>query len=88
MVMRFLRSGGEDRLQHVPTKLLEMLADDRHSFDVATAALLSGGDLEPVGRDLRATDQRVSARSPTRRSATCGATSSCTPASTALTTSR
>lgn len=59
MVMRFLRSGGEDRLQHVPTKLLEMLADDRHSFDVATAALLSGGDLEPVGRDLRATDQRV-----------------------------
>ena len=56
--MRFLR-GGEDRLRHIPTKLLEMLADDRHSFDVATAALLSGGELEPVGRDLRATDKRV-----------------------------
>ncbi len=58
MVMRFLR-GGEDRLQHIPTKVLEMLADDRHSFDVATAALLSGGDLETIGHDLRATDKRV-----------------------------
>ncbi len=58
MVMRFLR-GGEDRLRHIPTKLLEMLADDRHSFDVATAALLTGGDLETIGRDLRATDKRV-----------------------------
>ena len=59
MVMRFLRGGGEDRLQHIPNRLLEMLGDDRHSFDVATTALLFGGDLEAIGRDLRATDRRV-----------------------------
>lgn len=36
-----------------------MLADDRHSFDVATSALLTGADTSIVGPDLRATDARV-----------------------------
>lgn len=36
-----------------------MLADDRHSFDVATSALLTGADTSIVGPDLHATDARV-----------------------------
>jgi len=36
-----------------------MLADDRHSFDVATSALLTGADTSIVGPDLRESDGRV-----------------------------
>ena len=58
MVMRFLR-GGRDRLDNVPREIVDMLADGRHSFDVATSYLLSGGDREAIGADLRETDRRV-----------------------------
>ena len=59
MVLRFFRHSGGDRLEHAESKLLEMLADDRHSFDAATAALLTGADPAVVGPDLRVTDKRV-----------------------------
>ena len=59
MVLRFFRGSGEDRLEHAQSRLLQMLADDRHSFDVASSALLMGADTDVVGPDLRATDQRV-----------------------------
>jgi len=38
---------------------VQMLADDRHSFDVATSALLTGADTSIVGPDLRESDARV-----------------------------
>ena len=59
MVFRFFRGSGGDRLEHAESKLLEMLADDRHSFDAATSALLTGADASVVGPDLRVTDERV-----------------------------
>ena len=59
MVLKFFRGGGADGLEHAQSKLLEMLADDRHSFDVATSALLTGADPTVVGPDLSRTDQRV-----------------------------
>ena len=46
-------------LEHVQAILLEMLANDRHSFDLATSALLMGADPGAVGPDLRATDRLV-----------------------------
>jgi phosphate uptake regulator len=46
-------------MEHVQSVLLEMLADDRHSFDVATSSLLGGADSATVGADLRTTDGRV-----------------------------
>ncbi|MBW3562499.1 MAG: hypothetical protein KY437_08385 [Actinobacteria bacterium] len=57
--MRFFRGGGESRLEEVEADLQQMLADDRHSFDIATSALIGGADVEVVGPDLRETDHRV-----------------------------
>lgn len=59
MVMRYFRQSGDDRLEHVEQKLLSMLADDRHSFDLAASALLGGAAPETVGQELRDTDRRV-----------------------------
>lgn len=59
MVRRFFQGSGEHRMEHVQSVLVEMLANDRHSFDVATSALLDGADPETVGGDLRTTDHKV-----------------------------
>ncbi len=59
MVLRLFRGRGEDRLEHAGNKLLEMLANDRHSFDAAISALLGGADPTIVGRDLERTDRLV-----------------------------
>lgn len=57
MVMRFFRS--EDGLEQVERTLVQMLSDDRHSFDLAASAVLAGADPDTVGPDLRETDRRV-----------------------------
>ncbi|MDX1621484.1 MAG: PhoU domain-containing protein [Nitriliruptorales bacterium] len=59
MVLRFFRSEPGDRLEDIEARLLGMLSDDRHSFDIASGALLSGADPAVVGPDLRETDHRV-----------------------------
>ncbi len=59
MVLRFFKGGGEDQLEHAQGQLLDMLANDRHSFDAATAALLDGADPTVVGPNLAATDKQV-----------------------------
>ncbi|MCP3937966.1 MAG: PhoU domain-containing protein [Actinomycetia bacterium] len=58
MVLSFFRSGSVG-LDHVVTKAVTMLGDARHSFDLATNALLSGGDVGVVSKDIRETDQRI-----------------------------
>ena len=59
MVLRFFRRSEEDGLGHALSLLLEMLVDDRHSFDIATSAVLDGADVSVVGPDLATTDRRV-----------------------------
>jgi phosphate uptake regulator len=59
MVRRFFQSSGSQPMDHVQSVLLEMLANDRHSFDVATSSLLDGADPSTVGADLRTTDNKV-----------------------------
>lgn len=59
MVFELFRRGDAAGLEAAEAKLLQMLADDRHSFDVATSALLAGADTSVVGPDLRETDGRV-----------------------------
>lgn len=46
-------------LDQVRATILEMLANDRHSFDLATSALLMGANADVVGPDLLATDRHV-----------------------------
>jgi phosphate uptake regulator len=59
MVLRFFQGSGEDLIKHAQGTLMEMLADDRHSFDIATSALLDGAAPAVVGPDLARTDHRV-----------------------------
>ena len=58
MVMEFFRKG-DVGLDQIDRGVVLMLADARHSFDLATGALLSGADADAVGADIRATDQRI-----------------------------
>ncbi|MCH9836949.1 hypothetical protein K0U83_14880 [bacterium] len=46
-------------LEHVVARSASMLGDARHSFDLATLALLTKTDWASVESDIRATDQRI-----------------------------
>jgi phosphate uptake regulator len=59
MVLDRMFGREEDGLEQVERQLLRMLADDRHSFDLAASALIGGADPEVVGPELAETDQRV-----------------------------
>jgi phosphate transport system protein len=58
MVMSFFskREGG---LDHIVSRAVGMLGDARHSFDLATLALLTNTDTAAVQADIRDTDQRI-----------------------------
>lgn len=58
MVMAFFRKG-DTGLEVVAQRTMSMLADARHSFDLASAAVLSGADPVDVGADIRETDDRI-----------------------------
>ncbi len=60
MVMTFVRRGdGENSLDQITARTVSMVSDARHSFDLASAALLSGADVETIGQDVRQTDERI-----------------------------
>lgn len=61
MVLEFFRRGSESQLEHTERKIGQMLGDTRHSFDLATNALLAGADPTAVGPDIHATDKRINA---------------------------
>jgi len=46
-------------LEHVVSKAVGMLGDARHSFDLATLALLTDTSASSVDADIRATDERM-----------------------------
>lgn len=60
MVLSFFKGGsGDGDFDHIVTRSVAMLADARHSFDLATLALLTRAGPEGVSRDIRDTDQRI-----------------------------
>jgi phosphate uptake regulator len=59
VVFELFRRDDTAGLEAAKSKLLQMLSDDRHCFDIATSALLAGADTSIVGPDLRETDGRV-----------------------------
>ena len=60
MVLSFFRgSAGDGNFDHIVSKSISMLGDARHSFDLATLALLTDADPHLVAHDIRATDQRI-----------------------------
>ena len=58
MVMSFFRKS-ESGLEHVAHQTISMLGDARHSFDLASTAVLGGADPAVVGPDIEATDRRI-----------------------------
>ncbi|NKB41241.1 MAG: hypothetical protein GKR86_09385 [Ilumatobacter sp.] len=58
MVMSFFKKSPSG-LEHVVARSASMLGDARHSFDLATLALLTKTDWASVESDIRATDQRI-----------------------------
>ncbi|MBA2669727.1 MAG: PhoU domain-containing protein [Gemmatimonadetes bacterium] len=59
MVFKFLRDEGSDRLEEIEDKVQQMLAHDRHEFDLAMSALMGDKVASEVNRELRDTDQKV-----------------------------
>ena len=60
MVLTFFKKGsGDGNFDHIVAKSLTMLGDARHSFDLATMALLTETDAETVAADIRETDTRI-----------------------------
>jgi hypothetical protein len=58
MVLSFFRKGPVG-LEHVVSRAVGMLGDARHSFDLATLALLTDTSASAVDADIRATDERM-----------------------------
>lgn len=62
MVLAFFRSSsGDGNFDNIVAKSVGMLGDARHSFDLATLALLTQTDSESVADDIRQTDERINA---------------------------
>ena len=60
MVMTFFRRGdGDSGLDQITARTVSMVSDARHSFDLASTALLGGANVEIVGEDVRQTDDRL-----------------------------
>lgn len=58
MVLSFFRRG-ESGMEHIRTRIVEMLDDAHHAFRVATDAALLGSDLGAATDDIAATDGRI-----------------------------
>lgn len=58
MVLSFFKKGPTG-LEHTIAKAVGMLGDARHSFDLATLALLTDTGPEAVESDIRTTDERI-----------------------------
>jgi len=60
MVLAFFKGSASDGdFEHIVTRSIAMVADARHSFDLATLALLTDADPHAVAEDIRQTDQRI-----------------------------
>jgi len=59
MSLKLLWSDEKERLQAVEDRIQQMLADDRHAFDLAMRSLLEGVPAGDVKKELKATDQKV-----------------------------
>lgn len=59
MVMEFFKGGSDKPLEEIESLIVQMLQDDRHTFDLAINALLGGTAAKVVGKEVRKSDKRV-----------------------------
>jgi phosphate uptake regulator len=57
--MSFFRRDDSGGFDAITARTVSMLADARHSFDLASTAVLGGADVRTVADDIRATDERI-----------------------------
>ena len=55
----FSSNDGDGGFDHIVARSVAMLADARHSFDLATLAVLTDAGPDSVADDIRETDQRI-----------------------------
>ncbi len=55
----FSSNDGDGGFDHIVARSVAMLADARHSFDLATLAVLTTAGADGVAADIRETDQRI-----------------------------
>lgn len=60
MVFKFLRSGPSG-MESIDREVTSMLADCRHTFDLAMSALDAGEDISGIIDDVHTTDERINA---------------------------
>jgi phosphate uptake regulator len=58
MVISFFR-GGDEGLEHVQHEIVSMVGRCQHSFDLAMSCLVTDGDIEPIGEEVRTTDWAI-----------------------------
>ena len=66
MVLSFFKKN-ENGLELIAHRTISMLADARHSFDLASAAVLSGAETASVAEDIRTTDEHINKAEQTLR---------------------
>lgn len=59
MVMEFFKGGSDKPLEEIEALIVQMLHDDRHTFDLAINSLVGGTDAKSVGKEVRKSDKRV-----------------------------
>lgn len=59
MVLEFFKGGADRPLEEIDEMIVQMLADDRHTFDLAINTVVGGTDAETVGTEVRKSDRRV-----------------------------
>lgn len=59
MIFKFFRGAASEPLEQMQSRVRDMLALDRHEFDLAMSALLGDVPAADVNREVRATDQKV-----------------------------
>ncbi len=59
MVMEFFKGGADKPLEEVESLIVQMLHDNRHTFDLAINTLVGGTDAKAVGKEVKKSDKRV-----------------------------
>ena len=59
MVMEFFKGGADKPLEEIESLIINMLQDNRHTFDLAINAVIGGTDAKAVGKEVRKSDKRV-----------------------------
>ena len=59
MVLEFFKGGADQPLEEIEEMIVQMLFDNRHTFDLAINTVVGGTEATSVGNEVRKSDRRV-----------------------------